>query len=168
MAPQGSGNVLMLASSSSNPNPEEVLRIGLLESWGYVVDPYWQKNSKSNYDSKIANYDVVYVPATADPAEIGTKLTDASIGVVNELGALNDELGIASCSASPVGSTINISDNSHYITLPFASGALNIYSAAMQGLAVAGAPAPELQTLADWSGVVAGVKALADRASHRC
>jgi len=150
--PQGSGNVLMPVSSSSNPTPDEVRRIELLESWGYVVDAMWEKNSQSNYDFRIANNDVVYVPATADANEVGTKLTNATIGVVNENGALNDELGIASGYASPIGTTINVSDNSHYITLPFANGPLNIFSAAMEGLTMAGTPSPDLQTLADWSG----------------
>ncbi|MCP4334722.1 MAG: DNRLRE domain-containing protein [Gammaproteobacteria bacterium] len=152
MVPQGQGKVLMPASSSSNPSPSEVRIIELLESWGYVVQPYWAKNSQSSYNSAIAANDVVYVPATANASDIGSKLTNASIGVISSNGALNDELGIASGYDSPVGSTINISDNTHYITLPFSIAPLNIYSADMQGLAMAGTPASGLQTLGDWSG----------------
>ena len=72
---------------------------------------------------------------------------------MNEQGNLNDELGMASAKANPVGASIDIVDNSHYITLPFPAGALEIYSAAMEGLTVSGTEAPGLQTLADRSGV---------------
>ena len=152
MAPNGSGNVLMPVTSTSNPSPGELSRIALLESWGYVVDTTWQKNSQSNFNSAIAANDVVYVPATVDQNEIATKLTDAPVGVISELGALNDELGIASGNAAPVGTSINISDNSHYITIPFVAGDLPVYSAAMEGATIAGAPAPGLQILGEWGG----------------
>jgi len=152
IAPRGQGKVLMPASSSSNPNASELKIIELLESWGYEVQPYWAKNSQSNFNAAMAANDVVYVPATANANDIGTKLTNATIGVINGNGALNDELGIASGYDSPVGSTIDISDNSHYLTLPFANVSLDIYSADMQGLAVNGTKAPGLQTLGNWSG----------------
>ncbi|MGI9234041.1 MAG: DNRLRE domain-containing protein, partial [Woeseiaceae bacterium] len=124
MVPQGSGNVLMPVTSTSNPTPGELYRIAMLESWGYVVDTTWEKNSQSNFDSNIANNDVVYVPATVDPANIGTKLNDASIGVATEHVGLIGELGIATNGDSPVAHTLDIVDTSHYITRVFPAGSL--------------------------------------------
>ena len=64
------------------------------------------------------------------------KLTNLSIGVVNEEGLLNDELGMASGRSSPVGSSFELVDTNHYITLPFVAGTLEIFSADMEGLTV--------------------------------
>ena len=152
LAPQGSGNVLLVVADPTIVDPRDAFKKSLFETWGYTVNLQNDGAGQTSYDSKFATNDVVYVSETAIATTVGTKLTNTSIGVVSANGELNDELGIAAGSASPVGSTINISDNSHYITLPFAAGPLNVYAAAMEGLAVGGAPAPGLQTLADWSG----------------
>ena len=152
MAPQGSGVILLVVPAGGNLSPYELMLRSMFESWGFSVKTIGAGAVKKSFDDRFLLDDVVFVAGTNSDVDIGSKLTDAPIGVVSELGALNDELGIASSSAAPVGATINISDSSHYITLPFASGPLDIYSAAMQGLAVAGTPAPGLQTLADWSG----------------
>lgn len=126
MGTSGAGNILMPASSSFTPNADELQRIALLESWGYVVDPYWEKNSQNSWTSKMASYDVVYVPATANATEIGGKLTNASIGIISEHGALNDELGLATSSNYPVGSSIDLSENNHYITSVFPAGSIQL------------------------------------------
>ena len=153
VAPQGSGNVLMPVTSTSNPAPDELLRIALLESWGYVVNTTWQNNSQPNFNFAIAANDVVYVPATVDPGKIGSKLTNASIGVVIEEGELTEELGFSSGQTWEVGGSINIVDNSHYITEIFPSGSLPIYSANMEMLTLSGTEAAGLTTLADSVGV---------------
>ncbi len=152
MAPNGSGKVLMVVINPTTLVAEDAFKKALFESWGYAVDVISESANKSTYDGAIATSDVVFISGTVNSAQVGTKLVNATIGVVSQDGDYNADLGFSSGSASPVGSTINISDNSHYITLPFTAGTLNVYSAAMNGLAVAGAPAFGLQTLGDWSG----------------
>jgi hypothetical protein len=152
MGAGGSGKILMPASSSYTPNNDELRRIELLESWGYAVEPYWAKNSQNSWTSKMANYDVVYVPATANTGDIGSKLNNAPIGVVYELGALNDDLGMATSSDSPVGSSIDLSDNSHYITAVFPTGPVRLKEYDTRMGAVSGTVAGDAEELATISG----------------
>ena len=161
LAPQGTGNVLMVVGNSGSPAPSDSYKQALLESWGYVVKLIDDGASQSAFDADTANHDAVYVSETVDPSQLGTKVTNASIGVVNEDGGMNAELGLEAADSTnwPVGNGITVTDNSHYITELFATGPLKIYDADMGGLAVGGTPAPDLQGLADW-GADAGIAAL--------
>ena len=150
MAPQGSGNVLMVVQNASNPDAHETLQQALLESWGYSVELISDNASPTAFDTAFGTNDVVYMTGSADPPMVDTKLTNAPIGVVSNNGGLNDELGISSTKARPIGTGIDVIDTSHYITVPFASGGLSVYSAAMKGLTATGTLAPGLQTLAQW------------------
>ncbi|MCU7935398.1 MAG: DNRLRE domain-containing protein [Candidatus Thiodiazotropha sp. (ex Dulcina madagascariensis)] len=149
-APQSSGKVAMVVSyQGSDLGSTDRKRKDVIDSWGYDVDTYddgllWSLNT--------SNYDVVYISSTASASTVGTYFTNKTIGVVSEQGELNDELGIASGSAWPVGNSITITDSSHYITQPFSPGSLTIYQGDMEGLTVSGSEAPEIETLADWVG----------------
>ena len=121
--------------------------------WGYSVTFIQDDDSQGNFDSQAATHDVVYVSETAKQLlMLEHKLTNLSIGVVNEQGNLNDELRHGFGKSQSNWYSVNIVDNSHYITLSISIGALEIYSKDMEGLTVSGTEAPGLQTLADWSG----------------
>ena len=152
LAPQGSGKVLMVVSNAGTPDPEDVYKQALMEAWGYTVKMISDGAGQGGFDSDLTLHDVVYISETIDSATLGTKLGNPPIGIVNEDGWMNDELGIESGNSSnwPVGDSISITDTSHYITAPFASGSLPIYAADMSGLAIGNTPAPDLQSLADW------------------
>jgi hypothetical protein len=152
VAPQGAGAILLLVDNPNNMTPVEQALQTTFASWGYSVTIISDDANQSAFISASATHDVVYVSQTALSGAVGTKLTNLSIGVVSEEGNLNDELGMASGQANPVGSSIVVVDMSHYITLPFPAGALEIYSADMEGLTVSGTEAPGLQRLADWGG----------------
>jgi hypothetical protein len=152
LAPQGSGRVLMVVINPTTLVPEDAYKKTLFESWGYTVSIISESANQASYDSAVANADVVFISETVNASQVGSKLVDATKGVVSQDGTYNGDLGIASGSTWPVDSAINVTDNSHYITLPFASGSLDIYSASMEGLAVSGTEAPGLQTLANWGG----------------
>ena len=68
---------------------------------------------------------------------------------MTEEGELNDVLGFAAGFISKVSDRITVTDASHYITQPFVTGELQIFSAGMEGLSVSGTPAGGLQSLAD-------------------
>ncbi|MGB5519134.1 MAG: DNRLRE domain-containing protein [Gammaproteobacteria bacterium] len=152
--PQGSGNILFVVSDEWYMTAGEKAKRALFESWGYTVDLISQWDVSWNFDAKAVNNDVVYVSEAVISTTFGMapKLAATTLGVVNEEGDINDELGISSASAWPVGDSFTIKDNSHYITWPFAIGGLQIFSAAMEGLTVSGSEAAGLQTLADGSG----------------
>ena len=150
LSPKGSGNLLMVVDGGA-PSARETDRINLFESWGYTVNTVDSNSAQSAYNNALDNADVVYVPESVDGATVNDKLSGTSIGVVSEEGELNYWLGFAGGSSWPVGRTIEVIDTSHYISAPFPGGTLDIYSAAMEGLTVAGATAAGLQTLAQWN-----------------
>ena len=149
LAPQGNGKIAMVVDLQSLAlTPGDQVKQDLFESWGYEVTPFddnyiWLLNSSS--------YDLVYVSESASSGVIGTQLSNYSIGIVNEEGNLNDELGLSSGKTNPVGLSVNVVDNNHYITYPFPAGALDIYSVNMEGLTVSGTQATDLSTLAEWN-----------------
>ena len=120
MAPQGSGNLLLVIGSNPfSPNAEDVAIRDYLESWGYTVTLINDDEDDDDFDDAVALNDVVFVSESVNAGDVGNKLTNAPIGVVSAEGQLNDELGIASGRATPVGDTVDVVDNSHYITRVF-------------------------------------------------
>ncbi len=149
----GSGRVALVGDFVGfSPDDRDRAKEALFESWGFTVDQFddnflWTLNSDL--------YDAIYVSPTADPGAVGTQLTATDIGIVNQHGDLNDELGIAAGAAWPVGDTIDVSDVSHYITQPFVGGDLAVYDAPMEGLGVSGGVAAGGQVLARMGGSTA-------------
>lgn len=144
-----SGKIALVASTFFGVlSAEDTQRREMLESWGYDVDIH-DHNFLWMLDTN--NYDVVLILPSASAAAVGTQLTDEDVGIVSMHGELNDELGIGSTAQWPVGSGISLTDTSHYITQPFAAGALKLYDAGMEGLA-AGSAASGAQTLASFGG----------------
>lgn len=151
MPRQGVGNILMvIGNSPTNPSVSDDFLRGRFESWGYSVTFIQDDDSQGNFDAAVATHDVVYVSDSVSGFNVGTKLTDSALGVVNQEGPLNDELGIATGYATTVGTEINIRDTSHYISSPFRAGALSIYANNMELLSAGGTEAP--QQLADLGG----------------
>ncbi len=151
LAPQGSGKVLMVVEDPAALLPFDISNKALFESWGYTVDLFDDSSSQSQYDNAVATRDVVFIARSAKSSGMGTKLTDAPIGIVSEKKAMVDELGIASGTSNLVSSDIEVVDTTHYITHIFPTGSLPIYSGGMKLITVTG-PAPGLQILAELSG----------------
>ena len=81
-------------------------------------------------DAALADNDVAYISSLATEAALGTKLVAATIGVVNEQGALVDELGFGQQSVGYKSRIeIDVIDNTNYITEPFPTGLLTILTA---------------------------------------
>jgi len=112
------------------PTAQEQLRIDLIESWGYAVTLIHASQLQADFDTALATSDVAYVSSAVTEAELGTKLKEAAIGVVNEQGELVDEFGFGQQSLTyKTRNEIDVIDNTHYITEPFATGLLTIVSA---------------------------------------
>ena len=152
LAPRGFGNILFVVSNASAMTNGEQAKKALFESWGYAVDLISQWNVSSDFDNRMVSNDVVYVSEAVLSIAPGlaSTLAATSYGVIYEEGTFNNDFGVASGQAWPVGHTVNVTDNSHYITRLFATGNLQIFSRAMQGLSVSGSEAGGLLTLADW------------------
>ena len=154
MSQTGSGNILLVVAEKTWLTDYDQALKSRFEAWGYTVTLISDSDNQTYFNGLIATNDVVFVSESVDTTRVGTKLNAAPIGVVNTDGWLNDELGFESGDSSnwPVGTSIDVTDTTHYITAPFAEGALDLYEAAMGGLAIGNTKSPDLVSLADWPG----------------
>jgi hypothetical protein len=90
----------------------------------------------------------VYIAESTASGTASTKFTAATIGVLNEEGGLNDELGMSSTNSGFWATDLNITDNSHYITKLFGLGPLPIVNSSQRMNVLAGTMATGLQNLA--------------------
>ncbi len=152
LAPQGSGTVAMVVVDPTTLVPADAYKKALFESWGYTVNLISENTNAAGYMTAADSNDVFYISETVNSGQVGTRIKDVPIGVVSEDGDYNGDLGFATGSAYTVGSALNVTDISHYITAVFATGSLDIYTAGMEQLTVSGTEAAGLQTLADSGG----------------
>lgn len=152
LAPQGSGDILMVVGDSANPaTADEEIR-SLLEAWGYTVQLVDDDMPAGTFAGFTSSNDGAYISATVSATTLGTKLTNLPIGVVSAVGDLNDELGIASSSGAPVGDSIDVVDNAHYITQMFPAAPLSFKTADTTLASVAGTVSPGATVLAQAGG----------------
>ncbi|MGI9343249.1 MAG: DNRLRE domain-containing protein, partial [Gammaproteobacteria bacterium] len=153
MPPQGSGNILLVIGSSPfSPAPEDAAIRDALESLGYTVNMIQDDDSQGNYNAAFAANDVVFVSESVATNNIGTKLTGSPIGVITTDGRLNDELGISTNRTTPVADTVDVVDNSHFLTQVFPLTPIQFTTGAIQLEAVGGTVAPGAQVLAQVGG----------------
>jgi hypothetical protein len=114
--------LLIVVGDASSLTSQESARQTAFINWGFAVDLITASATQSAYDAKIAANQAAYISEEILPTDVGTKLTNASIGILNEQLNLYDELNI-----SNAGSTISekwgwVIDNTHYITEGFKIG----------------------------------------------
>lgn len=117
---------LLMVVDDDDLSDEDAARKTLVESFGFDVTVIEDSASDSAYAAAMAEVDVVYVSETSYSGSIGDRLTNAAVGVVSEEPALVDELGINTNGNSHTSAAIEIIDNTHDITSPFALGPLAI------------------------------------------
>ncbi len=126
-----------------------------MESWAFGVTLIAAGDTQANVDAAVAGADVAYVSEQIDDAALGTKLRDATIGVVLEEARLVDEFGIAQqLVGSDFRDTVRVVDNTHYITTPFDAGLVTLFTSVQPAHWLSGPWAPDLRTLAEtnWTG----------------
>ncbi len=125
-------------------------RKALIESWGYDVTLISDDAPQAEYDTALAEVDVVYICGSGSSTAVGTKLTAATVGVLSEDIGLVDELGIAEpLFVKKNSQQINVIDNTHYVTSGFGLGALQLYTYLPEIWTVTGALAPGLNILGE-------------------
>ncbi len=142
--------ILLVVTDPAALTAGESARKTLIESWGYRVATIAASDSQAAFDAATATSDAAYIPAGITSADLGTKLLDASIGVVNEHSSQAWALQLSSGTIfTMVSSNITVLDNAHYITSVFNLGTLNILGSA-QSLVVFGSQiAPGAQALSE-------------------
>ena len=158
LAPQGSGNLLMVVGNLGSLTTGDVAARDSFESWGYTVTLIQDNDSQGNFDTAMASNEVAYVSESVDTGNVGTKLTNTTIGVVSAKGPLNGDLGIASGSDTAVADAITLVDNTHWITQVFPTGVLQFKRAVTVSATVSGTlalGADELAQIGTAGGLVA-------------
>ena len=122
-------NIVMMTTNSGSLTAIESTLKSRLEAGGFTVNTLWDGDTQANYDAAIAINDIVYVTSDITPTDIGTKLRNCAIGVVNEPVAFMDDLGLCTAAGTTTTvSSISIATNTHYITNTFATGAFTVGS----------------------------------------
>ena len=122
--------ILLVVPNAASLGAQDAAKKTLIESWGYTVTPISANDTQANFDAAVAASDAVYVSEEISSADLNTKLTSATIGLVLEEGALSDEFGFSTGKLNYTDSAIDITDNTHYITSAFSTGSLTIASPA--------------------------------------
>ena len=127
-------SVLMVVPDAASLTAQQDARRILLESWRYTVSLISHTASQAEFDTALASTDAVYVIGDVTDTALGTKLTFAPVGLVTELSnplEVTDELGLGDL---PVGSytntSVNVTNDTHYITDPYPLGNLVICGSA--------------------------------------
>jgi hypothetical protein len=145
---EGGSKLLFVVPDASSLSSQDTDRKVLMEGWGWTVAPISASATQSEFDVACASSQVAYVSEQINPDDLGTKLRQAVIGVVNEQGYLVDEFGFSGNREWPTPTTtLDLTDNTHYITFPFVVGDLVIASAAAEVISMGGTKAPGLQVL---------------------
>ncbi len=147
--PGTAGSVLLVVPDPSNLSAQLQTKKALIESWNYTVNLIDESATLTDFDAAFAANDVVYVPQEITSSALDTKLFKAEIGVVNEEGEQVDELGFSQSKIFKSRDEIDVVDNTHYITEPFASGLLTFVSSTQSVHMLSGTTAGGLQTLGE-------------------
>ncbi len=124
----GTGTIMFIVVNSASLTVEETAKKTLMTAWGYTVNPITATASQATYDAAALVSSAAYISETVTSSDVGTKLTNATIPVVNEEAALSDELGFSASMTTFSSNQINITNTSHYITSTFAMGNRAIFS----------------------------------------
>ena len=141
-------DLLLVVSDAANPTAQDLVRQALIESFGFAVTLIDDDASQADFDTAAAASDVAYVSEEITSGSLGTKLRDATIGVVIEEEKIHDEFGISSAEMTFTGDSIDIIDNTHYITTPFSPGVIAFAASPQPVGAPTGTLAPGLSKLA--------------------
>ena|GEM_PF-509290 len=141
--------VLLVVTDDTNPTAPELARQALMESWEFSVTLIAASAWQSDFDEAVADADVAYVNEQINPTDLGTKLRNAQIGVVNEVIWLQEEFGIGEVEFSLPRDEIKILNNTHYITSGLTLGYIPIVSSVQPLNKLNGLTSPDYEVLAE-------------------
>jgi MSHA pilin protein MshD len=140
--------LLLVVTDESNPTDQELARQVLMASWGFNVSLISASAPEAKFDSAVAEADAAYVSEQINPTDLGTKLTDAQIGVVNEEVDLHLNLGFSEYRTLKTSQQVDVADNTHYITTGFDLALLPLFSSDQPVHMIVPTLAPGLRVLA--------------------
>lgn len=146
-----SAATVLMVTAGSTLSATESARRSQFEAWGYTVATIEDSDSQANFNAALSSVDVVYVPESVISADVGYKLRETPLGIVNEERALMDEFGISSNFTTSASTHVFIIDASHPITSPFGTTSVTVFTQSTNGLVMTASQAPGLQVLGLWN-----------------
>jgi hypothetical protein len=127
------GSNLVMVVGTDGSQPYDAAKQTLFEGWGWTVSTINDTDSQTVFNNAAAANNVMYISESVSSGNVNTKARDLNIGIVDDECWLWDsmEYGATGDGGGDWGTTINITDNSHYITSPFSTGSLPVYSTGM-------------------------------------
>jgi hypothetical protein len=120
--PAGTKNLVMVVGDAVTLSTSDQNKKTEFESWGWTVTAIDDGAAQGTYDNAASNNDVMYISESTASSTVGTKATLLDIGIVNEENYTWDQMRFtATADQDLTHTTINISNNSHYITSPFST-----------------------------------------------
>ncbi len=151
-APSSPENILLVVPDAGSVGSQDLAKRSLFESWGYEVTVISASASQADFDALSASSGAAYVSEEISSSVLGTKLSAAPLGIVNEEIELTDELGLSTSRTWPSANHLYISNGFHYITSTIGSGQVWPVNSSWAYTSPNGTLAPGAQVLASWDG----------------
>ena len=120
--------LLMIVDDPANLPIEDVAKKQLFVGWGWRVKYLAASAPQSAYDLAVQNAEAAYVVYGVNAADVGTKLSLASIGVISENPELIDEMGLSTSGTSSGGGNLVHVNATHEVTVPLNAGSIMLSS----------------------------------------
>jgi hypothetical protein len=149
-APNNPVRVVMVVANSGAMTSAESDTAQLLVSYGFQVSVISDHEAQSLFDSTTQAADVFFVRRSINAAQLGNKLNDSLIGVVNEHADMVKVFKFASNGYATNTTSIDIEDNSHPVTATFSEGLVSLSLLSRSMVLFLGTTAPGAQVLAEY------------------
>jgi len=148
----GSGkNLLFVVPDASSLGTQDSDRKALMEGWGHTVTPISASATQAEFDAAVAINNVAYVSEEIVSGDLGTKLKDKTIGVVNEDPELHSVFGFSTIRFTDTDNPPLNTDSAHYITSPFGGGAATLFSGGQPLGGAVGTLPSGLEIIGEWA-----------------
>ncbi|MHC4997100.1 MAG: hypothetical protein ACYTGQ_18830, partial [Planctomycetota bacterium] len=124
----GGGALLLIVNDPDNLSGADTQRVNAMADIGWSATPFAAAATPADLAAAAAEHDVVYVTQPAASAQLGANLLPLATGVVSENAQASIDMQMVVAFRNLGGTQIEIFDNTHYISQPFALGALPIFS----------------------------------------
>ena len=141
--------VLLVVRDPDHLSDIEQGRQDLLEGWNWDVTLIQDSASDATFSASMAEADVMYITASVNHSYLRSRCRAFPIGVVSEEAGLITYFGFARSYDAINQAAIDVVDNSHYITQPYATGLLTIGPVAGQLKFARSTLAPGAEVLAE-------------------
>ncbi len=117
--------VLLVIDELGGPGSQDEDRQDLMESWGLTVGTIVASAPQATFDAQGKAADVIYISETVWSDDLQDKDMNPCVGIVTEEGYICDEMGLGADAyyLQPVDQIL-VTNNTHYITVPFEPGYL--------------------------------------------